>query len=51
MVVNGLHLLAVIAAVVIVYVVLHYVEWRRADRDRRFERLVHRNLMRQGGSR
>lgn len=49
MTINGLHLLAAIVAIVAVYVFVHYVEWRRADRNRRFERLVHRNLQRQGG--
>lgn len=46
---NGIHLLAVIGLVVVVYLAAHWIEWRRADRARRSERLVHRNLMRQGG--
>lgn len=48
---NGLHLLAVIATLICVYVFAHYVEWRAADRDRRMQRLVHRNLMLQTGRR
>lgn len=49
MIFTGVHLLAVIVAVVAIYLALHYVEWRRADRTRRSDRLVHRNLTRMGG--
>ena len=51
MVFTGLHLLAVIGGVAVIYLLAHLIEWRRNDRRRRSDRLVHRNLVRQTGGR
>lgn len=44
MVVNGLHLLAVIVAMVLVFGAAYYMEWRSRDRIRRLDRLSKRGL-------
>ena len=44
---NGLDLLAVLAVIVVGYLIGEYVGCKHNDRDRRTERLIHRNLMRQ----
>jgi len=49
MIFDGLDLLAVIIIVLALYFAFHYAGWRRADRTRRHERMVHRNLQRMGG--
>ena len=51
MVFNGLGLLAVIALIVAIYLVAHYVEWRHTDRRRREDRLIHLNLLKHTGRR
>ena len=37
---NGLGLLAIIVGLIVLYLIAHYIEWRCADRNRRFERSV-----------
>lgn len=39
-----------IVAFLIVYATVELVQWRNQDRRRRQERLVHRNLVRMGGT-
>ena len=49
MVFNSVALLAVIAALIFIYLIFLYREWRAADRRRREERLIHRNIVRNCG--
>jgi hypothetical protein len=46
---NGLALLYVIALVSVCFLAYSLWEWRLADRKRRLERMVHRNLQRAMG--
>lgn len=46
---NGVDVLIVVSVLVLLFAVTTYMAWRRDDRDRRQERLVHRNLERQTG--
>lgn len=50
MVFNGLHLLAVIVVMVVLFGAASYMEWRSRDRIRRLDRRAHVNLMRQTGA-
>jgi regulatory protein YycI of two-component signal transduction system YycFG len=49
MTINGIHLLFAIFVIVSVYLFVHYLEWKRADKDRRLQRSAHVNLMRATG--
>lgn len=51
MTINGLHLLGAIIVILAIYTFAHWLEWRAYDRERRSDRLVHRNMERIGGTR
>jgi len=46
---DGVALLAVIAGLICLYLIFHYLEWRVSDRRRREDRLIHRNLVKHTG--